>query len=106
MSLYRKGEHERAVDAFSEALRLEPSNERVYNNLALALCKLGRYQEGLEAFKKGGDEAVAYNNLGCVYMAEGKHKEAIEVFEKAIEIKPGFYVSAHENLKRAKASAP
>ena len=77
----------------------------MYNNLALALCKLGRYQEGLEAFKRGGDEAGAYNNLGCVYMAEGKPKEAIEAFEKAIEIKTGFYVVAHENLKRAKASA-
>jgi tetratricopeptide (TPR) repeat protein len=65
---------------------------------------MGRYQEALEVFKKSGDEASAHNNLGCVYMADGKYKEAIEAFEKALEIKPGFYLKAYENLKKAKAA--
>jgi tetratricopeptide (TPR) repeat protein len=66
------------------------------------LCKLGRYEEALEVFKKNGDEAAAYNNLGYVFMIEGKNEKAIEAFEKALEIKPGFYTKAYENLKRAK----
>jgi tetratricopeptide (TPR) repeat protein len=37
-------------------------------------------------------------------MADGKYKEAIEAFEKALEIKPGFYLKAYENLKKAKAA--
>ena len=41
-----------AVKAFSEALKVDGTNSRFYNNLALALCKLERYQEGFEAFKK------------------------------------------------------
>jgi tetratricopeptide (TPR) repeat protein len=71
---------------------------------ALALCKLRRYQEALEMFKKGGDEAAAYNNIGYLYLIEGKYDEAIKSFEKAVEINPKFYVRAHENLKKAEAA--
>jgi pentatricopeptide repeat protein len=102
MSLLLKGEYGEAVAFFTEALKLEPTNRRIHNNLAIALCKMGRYQEALEVFRKSGDEASAHNNLGCVYMADGKYKEAIEAFEKAIEIKPGFYLKAYANLKKAK----
>jgi tetratricopeptide (TPR) repeat protein len=63
---------------------------------------LEKYHEGLEAFKKAGDEASAHYNLGCVYMQAGKYKEAVESFEKAIQIKPVFYVKAYENLRKAK----
>jgi tetratricopeptide (TPR) repeat protein len=102
ISLFLSREYDKAIRAFLEALRIENSDQKIYNNLALALCKLERYREGLEAFKKAGDEASAHYNLGCVYMVAGKYKEAIESFEKAIQIKPVFYVKAHENLRRVK----
>jgi tetratricopeptide (TPR) repeat protein len=73
--------------------------------LALALSKLGRFQEAFEAFKNGKDEATAYNNIGYLYLTAGKYDEAIKSFEKAIEINPRFYVKAHENMKEAKAAA-
>ncbi len=38
----------------------------------MALSELVRYQEALEAFRKGGNEARAYNNLGCIYLEEEK----------------------------------
>jgi Flp pilus assembly protein TadD len=104
MSLLLKGDYGEAVKSFTEALKLETSNSKIHNNLALALCRLGRYPEALEVFKKGGDEASAYNNLGYLYMTEGKYKEAIEAFENALEIKPGFYLKAYENLRKAKAA--
>ena len=68
----------------------------------MALSKLGRYQEALEAFRKGGNEAQAYNNLGCIYLEEGKFEKAITCFEKAIKINPAFYLRASENLKKAR----
>ncbi|WKZ18819.1 MAG: tetratricopeptide repeat protein [Candidatus Jettenia sp. CY-1] len=102
MSYYLKGEYEKSVEALTAALKIEPANQIFYNNLGLALCRLNRYDEAFTAFKKGGDEAGAYNNIGCVYMKEQKYEEALHAFEKAIEIKPSYYVKAHENREMVK----
>jgi tetratricopeptide (TPR) repeat protein len=37
-------------------------------------------------------------------MMEGRYTEAVEAFEKALEVKPGFYIKAYENLKKAKSA--
>jgi Flp pilus assembly protein TadD len=105
MCLFLKGDYGEALKSFLQALKLETSNDRVYNNLGLTLCKLGRYKEASWRSSKEWDEAAAYNNLGYILMIEGKNKEAIEAFEKALEIKPGFYTKAYENLKKAKAAS-
>lgn len=102
MSYYLKGEYEKSVETLTKALKIEPTNRIFYNNAGLALCKLKRYDEAFTAFKKGGDEAGAYNNIGCVYMREQKYEEALLAFEKAIEIKPNYYVKAHENREMVK----
>ena len=102
VSLLLKGENEKAVAVFTEAVNLKTSNPKIYNNMAIGLVKLERYPEALEAFKKGGDEATAYYNLGCLFLSKGKPQEAIDAFEKAIESKPGFYVQAHQKMKKAK----
>jgi len=96
------GEYKKAINAFNKALETKYSKSKTYNNLGMALSKLGRYREALEAFRKGGNEAQAYNNLGCIYLEKGKFKKAITCFEKAIEINPGFYARASENLIKAR----
>jgi tetratricopeptide (TPR) repeat protein len=96
------GDYKKAINAFSTALETKYSKSKTYNNLGMALSKLGRYREALEAFRKGGNEAQAYNNLGCIYLEEGKFEKATTCFEKAIEINPGFYTRASENLKKAR----
>jgi Flp pilus assembly protein TadD len=102
LSFALNGEKEKALAAYTEAIKLETSNPKVYNNLAMVLGQMERYPEALEAFKKGGDEATAYYNLGCLFLSKGKPNEAIGAFEKAIEIKPGFYVQAHQKMKKAR----
>ncbi len=99
-----RGEYEKAIQAFNEALKTDDFNPKVYNNLGLALGRLGRYNEAFEAFKKGGDLAQAYNNLGCLYLEEGRTDAAISAFEKAIASNPSFYTKAGENLRRAQAA--
>jgi len=96
------GDYEKAINAFNKALETKYSKSKTYNNLGMALSKLGKYREALEAFRKGGNEAQAYNNLGCIYLEEKKFEKAITCFEKAIEINPGFYTRASENLKKAR----
>jgi len=96
------GKYEEAVQAFNEALKIDKSDAKIYNNLGMALAKLGRYEWAMEAFKKGGDTAAAYNNMGFVYLQMGERDKAIRSFEKAIESRPTFYLKASENLKKAK----
>jgi tetratricopeptide (TPR) repeat protein len=105
MSLYLMGDYEKAIKAFSEGIIIDASNGMIYNNLALAFYKLGKYHETFEAFRKGSDEATAHYNLGCLHMIDERYEEAMKAFEKAIELKPGFYVKAHENLKKARAAS-
>ena len=75
---------------------------KVFNNLAVALASLERYDEALDAFVNGGGEAQAYNNLGCIYLQKEKYREAVKCFEKAIELEPSFYAKASDNLKKAR----
>jgi Tfp pilus assembly protein PilF len=96
------GKYEKAVQAFNEALKIDKSDVKIYNNLGMALSKLGRYELAMEAFKKCGDESKAYNNIGFVYLKMGERDKAIRSFEKAIESRPTFYLKASENLKKAK----
>jgi Flp pilus assembly protein TadD len=98
------GEFKKAVAAFKKAIGLKYTKSRVYNNLGLALANLEQYSEALQAFKQAGGVARAYNNLGCIYLSRGKFEEAIFCFEKAIEIEPGFYARANENLKKVRTA--
>jgi tetratricopeptide (TPR) repeat protein len=99
------GNHQAAVDAFRKALELNFREPRVFNNLGLALAGMGRYDEAMDAFRKGGGDAQAYNNMGCIYLDGGKYPEAIKCFERAIALEPGFYAKASENLKKARILA-
>ena len=97
------GEYKKAIKAFHKAIELKHREPKVFNNLALALANLGRFEEALDTFKKTGGEAQAYNNLGCIYLNLGKFNKAEQCFEKAIVLKPAFYAKALENMKKAQA---
>jgi tetratricopeptide (TPR) repeat protein len=98
-------QYEKAIRGFEQALRTGYQSEKLYNNLGLALASSGSYLQALEAFKKGGSLASAYNNLGCVYLSQNKFQQAIDCFERAVELEPGYYAQAAENLKRARLAA-
>jgi len=99
------GQQEPAIGSFLKSIERGYQTPKVFNNLGVALAKAGRYQQAFESFKKGGNLATAYNNIGCMYMAEEKYQDAIECFQKAIELNPGYYAKAGENLKRAQLNS-
>lgn len=105
ISYYFSGDYESAVKSLNEAVQIRsPRRATYYNNLGIALCKLGKYGKALDAFKKSGDDAIAYNNIGYILMKDGKYDEAIKVFEKALDMNSTFYIKAHENLLNAEAA--
>ncbi len=102
MSYLLKGDYEKAARSFTEALRLDGPSPKVYNNLAVSLYKAGKYAEALGMFRKAADESTALNNLGYLYLADGRLDEAAKLFEMAIESNPKYYVTANQNLRKAR----
>ncbi|BCS89627.1 SPOR domain-containing protein [Pseudodesulfovibrio sediminis] len=98
-------QYAQAVECFRRALKAGGVSARTYNNLGLALARMGRLDEALESFKYAGGEAKANNNLGYVLLSDNQPAKAVPYFEKALELSPSYYVKAADNLKRARLAA-
>ncbi|MDD4953238.1 MAG: tetratricopeptide repeat protein [Desulfovibrionaceae bacterium] len=105
LSHIMRGEYQTAAEVLHQAVRAGQGDSKTYNNLGLALFRIGRHEEALEAFRYGGDEAKAYNNLGYLFLVQGQAGKDVTCFEKAIELSPAYYSKAFENLKRARLAA-
>ncbi|RMH08802.1 MAG: tetratricopeptide repeat protein, partial [Nitrospirae bacterium] len=97
------GRDAEAITMFQEAIRKGATHNRIYNNFGVVLTRVGGYHQALEMFRHGSNEASAYNNLGVLLLHAGHAQAAIPCFERAIELRPSFYVKAHESLRRARA---
>jgi len=85
------GEYNRAADAFTKALTIDPKKAEVYVALGAIYSNLGRYQEALdmlhEALKSQPEEAALLNALAAVYGQMGRYKEALAGFEKSAAVR-------------------
>ena len=102
MAYYLDEQYENAVRTFQQALQSGAKNDKIANNLGLALTKLGHYDLAYDAFSRGMDPAKAYNNLGVAFLDKGQFARASRCFEKAIETQTSFYEKANENLSISK----
>ena len=95
---------EEALQAFSEALKLNAADEDVHYDLGVTLTRLGKVDEAIlqyeEALRLFPQYMEAHNNLGNLLMRKGRTQEAIQQFESALQISPD-YASAHNNLGTA-----
>jgi len=93
-----------AVQKYEQAVAIEPGDEDLHYNLAIALAKLGKTEEAkkhyAEALQIFPDHGEARNNLGNLLMKENKLDEAIDQFREAVRIVPG-NASFHNNLGTA-----
>lgn len=104
VDLYKQGRYEKAIEAFKQAIRLNPDDADVYHVLGLVYAGLGRWQEAIESYKQAirlnPDDVEAHNNLGMAYFNLGRYQEAIEAFKQVIRLKPD-HGNAHNNLGAA-----
>lgn len=81
-----------AIQAYTEAIQLDPKNHVLYSNRSAAYAKAGQYENAL----KDADETIALNpNWSKGYSRKGsalsymqKYVEAFEVYQKGLEIDP------------------
>ena len=95
------GQRDKAIDRYSHAVKLDPSNADAYSSLGNAYHRKGDYDRAIEAFTKAiairGDFAGAYTNRGLAYQNKGDYARAIGDHYKAIEIQQD-YADAYFNL--------
>lgn len=84
-TLYDQGEHEQALAAFREAVRLDPQFADAWNNLGETLRDRGEMDEAIRCYKHAlavqANHDRAKYNLGEFFCLAGRLQEAIPYFE-------------------------
>jgi len=76
------GLHAEAIEAYQQAIKINPYYTIAYHNLGITYGNLGRHSESIDAFKEAIKIdpcfAEAHGNLGVAYEKLGKLSEAAE----------------------------
>ena len=87
-----KGDYDCAIEAFTQAIVLNPDLAMAYSNRGGAYRDKGDYDRAIEdcgrAIALNPNLATAYSNRGGAYEREGDYDRAIEDFNKAIGPNP------------------
>jgi len=89
---YEMDDLETAIEAYTEAIRLQPSQAEVHNNLAVAYAKHGESRLAITTFKNAirikPDQASALKNLSNIFVAEQNYDKAAETLRLADTARP------------------
>ncbi|MEW6455196.1 MAG: tetratricopeptide repeat protein [Acidobacteriota bacterium] len=89
---FQKGDYEKAVNEYREALKEDPNEPIYYYNLGISYRKMNKNDEAIEAFKKmieiQPQSFSGLKNLGELYGLKKDFEEASKYFKKAVEISP------------------
>lgn len=91
-ALVSQRKYDETIQAYDEAIRLNPNNASAWNGKGDALRRQDKYDEAIRAY----DEAIRldpkyvrpWNNKGMVLVLQDKCDEAIRSFENAIKLDP------------------
>ena len=92
VAYYRKGDYERAEEAFRQALEINPSLVYAHNELGKLLLKTQRTAEAIASFRLAVEGLDTYDeahyNLGVAYLRQGDRDKACEQFRRVVELAP------------------
>ena len=99
-----RGDSEKAIDCYQNAIRINPRDEKAYLNLGIVLKRLGQVDRAIEQYQTvlgvNPDSAEAHMLLGNALMAKKKFPAAVAEYERALAICPE-YANAHFNYGNA-----
>jgi tetratricopeptide (TPR) repeat protein len=94
-----KGEYNRALSYFNQALKYTPTYSYLFVNRAITFSALGRSAEAEKDFKKALQLApnshVSYFYYARWLNSQGRTNKAIPLLQRAGELSPGFLPSKH-----------
>ena len=81
-----------AQKTYEELLQADPDNADYNHRYGVVLCRLGRYEDGIEALRVADsarpNDPKILNDLGFSCMVMGENTQAISVLETALESDP------------------
>ncbi len=93
--------HDRAIEAFTELLKLYPDDSLALGNLGTIYAGINEYEKAIEYYRTqiqyGIDTSLPYTNLASSYRAQQRYQEAQELLEGYIA-KFGDNEEAHRSL--------
>ncbi len=96
--------YSRAIEAFHQALQIDPEDLAAWYNIALPYRKLNRHHEAIEAYRQAlrispelAEDFGIWFNLGNAYRSLDRFNDAIESYREALRINPKF-AGAHNNI--------
>ena len=92
LAIELKGDHDRAIADFTEAIRLNPRNSITFSNRATAWYRKGDHDRAIadfdEAIRIKPSDEITYRGRGNAWMAKGEYDRAIGDYSEAIRISP------------------
>jgi tetratricopeptide (TPR) repeat protein len=102
-----KGDKDRAIADYGEAIRLDPEHAIAYNNRGLAWAAKGDKDRAIadydEAIRLNPQFVLAYNNRGNAWLDKGDNDRAIADYDEAIRLNPK-YINAYNNRGNARSA--
>ncbi|MCP4687415.1 MAG: tetratricopeptide repeat protein [Desulfobacterales bacterium] len=91
-SWWALGRHRQALDAYNEAVRLNPGFAAVFNNRGVIYMELGQYHDAISDFTRAlnlaPDMVNAYVNRAGAYRDLGRYTHALADYDMAIQLDP------------------
>lgn len=101
---HNEGNHERAIEYYNEALKLNKTDAEIYTNRGNAYFKIKKFTEALNDYNAAlaikPDYIFAFSNRGSLYGTMGKFELAIDDLTRVIKKDPS-YKSAYPNRATA-----
>ncbi len=94
-------QYDQAIQAFREALRIQPELAKAWNGLGTAYGNPKQHDQAIKAFREAlriqPEYADVWNNLGTSYSLLKQYDQAIQAYREALRIQPE-YAEAWNNL--------
>lgn len=89
--LLQEGQFDRAIQAYTKAIKINPDDYTLYNDRGLIFYAQRRFDKAIADFDKSIElhpASLTYNNRGVAYEDKGDKEKAIADYRKALELDP------------------
>jgi tetratricopeptide (TPR) repeat protein len=88
-----KGEYDRAIQDYGQAIKLDAKSATAYANRGVAYDNKGEYDRAIQDYDQAiklKPSAEVHFNRGNAYLGKGQHDHAIDDYNQALKLKPDF----------------